>query len=202
MIFCVEAERLYRDEGGLRGRRISTMPVQSSIRINAGGAAFTDSLNRPWDGDKDFTGGSDISTATDITSSLPGFVIPPSDQTLYKSQKAGSSLTFSAPITNGNYTLTLFFAEIEGKTAGQRKFDVKVENKTVLTDFDIAAVAGGINKGMTRRFPVTVSDGKLDIAFTGKVGNAAVAGVLIEIPSFSAVTGATVDNPLTLPGVL
>ena len=51
----------------------------------------------------------------------------------------------------GVYTVKLHFAELDDKmTAGKRVFDVKVQGKTVLKDVDVAKLAGGIKKGITR----------------------------------------------------
>lgn len=47
------------------------------------------------------------------------------------------------------YTLRLHFAESSReKTAGVCKFDIKVNGKVVLPDFDVAAAAGGINRAV------------------------------------------------------
>jgi hypothetical protein len=61
----------------------------------------------------------------------------------------------------------LYFAEIYEPlaTAGNRIFDVQLENQTVLDDLDIAAEAGFGNL-LVKSFEATVdADGVLDLAF-------------------------------------
>ncbi len=50
------------------------------------------------------------------------------------------------------YTVRLHFAELANNTAGQRVFDVKLQGKTVLKDFDILSAAGGMNKAIVKEF--------------------------------------------------
>ena len=71
---------------------------------------------------------------------------------------------------NGDYTLNLLFADYYGP--GQRRFNVSVEGQQVLTNFDISAEAG-VNTALVKSFPVTISDGKLDMAFVSVTGFAA-----------------------------
>jgi outer membrane protein assembly factor BamB len=52
-----------------------------------------------------------------------------------------------------DYTVTLFFAELDQDTQkGQRVFDVKIQGKTVLKDFDILAGVGSPRKALERTF--------------------------------------------------
>jgi hypothetical protein len=80
------------------------------------------------------------------------------------------SLTYySFCLLNGNYTLNLHFAEImftDDKTyssLGKRLFDVYVQGKLVLKDFDIANEAGGVRKEVKREFTAVVSESSLEI---------------------------------------
>ncbi|HVR73498.1 MAG TPA: malectin domain-containing carbohydrate-binding protein, partial [Planctomycetota bacterium] len=52
----------------------------------------------------------------------------------------GSSIRYNEP---GTYTVRLFFAEIEGLGPGARVFDVGLQGRACLQDFDIAKEAGG-----------------------------------------------------------
>jgi YD repeat-containing protein len=142
-----------------------------------------------WDADRGFTGGAPLSTTTAIESAIAGATISADDQKLYQSQRAGSSLVFSAPVTNGTYNVTLYFAEIEGKAIGDRKFGVKVEDAPVLTDFDIVKEAGGANRAISRSFSTTITDGKLDVELTGTAGDAAIAGISLALPSKTSIWG-------------
>jgi outer membrane protein assembly factor BamB len=50
------------------------------------------------------------------------------------------------------YSVRLHFADLENTTSGKRVFDVKLQGKVVLKDFDIVAAAGGGNKAVVREF--------------------------------------------------
>ncbi|XP_077227042.1 putative LRR receptor-like serine/threonine-protein kinase At1g07650 [Tasmannia lanceolata] len=74
-------------------------------------------------------------------------------------------------LQNGNYTVKLHFAEIiftDDKTyssLGKRIFDVYIQGKLVLTDFNIKDEAGGSNKAVIKTFTVNVSSNSLEIHF-------------------------------------
>lgn len=51
-----------------------------------------------------------------------------------------------------SYTVRLHFMEPEDKKAGERRFDVALNGRTVLEDFDIVAEAGFPNVGIVRTF--------------------------------------------------
>ena len=46
----------------------------------------------------------------------------------------------------------MHFAEVEGARPGQRVFDVKLQGKVVLADFDVAKAAGGPNRAVVKEF--------------------------------------------------
>src|SRR5262249_40146566 len=63
------------------------------------------------------------------------------------------------------YTVRLTFADPDNEEAGLRKFDVKLQGKTVLSNFDIVKEAGGANRGIVKEFKgVQVTD-RLDVRF-------------------------------------
>ncbi|KAH9779301.1 putative leucine-rich repeat receptor-like serine/threonine-protein kinase [Citrus sinensis] len=70
---------------------------------------------------------------------------------------------------NGNYTASLHFAEImftNDKTYssfGRRIFDVYIQGKLVLKDFNIEDEAGGIGKAIVRKIPVVVTNSTIEI---------------------------------------
>ena len=64
------------------------------------------------------------------------------------------------------YTVRLYFAETQGAEAGQRRFNVSLQNRMVLDDFDIVKQAGGPNRLVVREFKgINVQD-DLKINFT------------------------------------
>ena len=50
------------------------------------------------------------------------------------------------------YTVRLYFAETQGAEAGQRRFNVLLQGRRVLEDFDIVKQAGGPNRLVVREF--------------------------------------------------
>ncbi|NOZ21893.1 MAG: PQQ-binding-like beta-propeller repeat protein [Planctomycetes bacterium] len=66
------------------------------------------------------------------------------------------------------FTLRLHFAEIAGAKPGQRVFDVKVQGKTALTNFDIAKEAGGVNRAVVKDISDIVASRAIVLEFVPK----------------------------------
>lgn len=75
--------------------------------------------------------------------------------------------------------LELGFVDLEKTKAGERLFDLEVNDKQALTGFDIINEAGGPLKSVVRRFTITPSDGEIDFHFTGLAGDAAISYIRI-----------------------
>ncbi|UCF14956.1 MAG: PQQ-binding-like beta-propeller repeat protein, partial [Phycisphaerales bacterium] len=78
------------------------------------------------------------------------------------------------------YTVRLYFAELENARAGSRVFDVKLQGKTVLAGFDLAKEAGGSHKAVVREFAGVRVTGDVEIEL-------APNGRRTEMPILSAV---------------
>lgn len=167
----------------------STLP----IRINSGGAAYTDSLGQGWQADSDFTGGTTYSVTSAIANT--------NDPTLYQSERRGS-FTYDFAVPSGTYAVTLKFAETSFTSAGQRVFDVAIDGKTVLSNFDIYAAAGGANIALDKTFAVT-SAGRIRIKFSdGSAGKPVVDAIQIVSQATGASTGTTGTAPtVTAPTI-
>lgn len=99
---------------------------------------------------------------------------------------------------NGNYTVTLHFAEIvirdnrSFQSLGKRMFDVYIQGERKLKDFDIRTAAGGVDKALTQKFNAVVEDGILEVRFqyagkgTTAVPRRGIYGPLISAISFEA----------------
>ena len=128
-------------------------------RIDSGGSVnYTDSLGNVWAVDNSFSGGNPFSTSATISGT--------SDPTLYRTNRWGT-FSYSFPVPNGTYLVTLKFAEIYGGTmcTGCRLFNVSIEGTQVLSNFDVYAQPGA-NTALDKTFTVSVTNGSLDIAFT------------------------------------
>ncbi|XP_057986146.1 probable leucine-rich repeat receptor-like serine/threonine-protein kinase At3g14840 isoform X1 [Hevea brasiliensis] len=82
------------------------------------------------------------------------------------------SLTYYARcLANGNYNVTLHFAEIKIRdnrsfhSLGRRIFDVYIQDELMLKDFEIKKEAQGVDKVIIKSFKAVVKDGTLDIRF-------------------------------------
>jgi hypothetical protein len=134
------------------------------LRIDSGGAAYTDSQGRSWLPDVGSVQGWPISTEVPVSGT--------SDPALYRTSRYGGTgrLDYQFRVPNGDYVVTLKFAEILYAAAGTRVFDIALSGAAIRSHFDIFAAAGGANKAFDLSCPVRVTDRQLTIALTGLVG--------------------------------
>jgi hypothetical protein len=163
--------------GILAGFVLACLPAaaqtQQPIRINCGGASYTDTNGQVWQSDSSYNGG----TASSNTVTTTGT----SDPTLYRSNRwSGTPLVYSFPVINGNYQVNLLFAEnVTGlQTVGARVFNVKLDGALVLQKFDIFAAAGA-NAALVESFNATVTNGTIAIEFDSLVQNAKINAIEI-----------------------
>jgi hypothetical protein len=147
--------------------------ADGSIRVNAGGPAYTDSAGNLWAADSGFTGGSAYTTAATIAKT--------SDPTLYRTERYNTgTLEYKTTLPNGQYSVVLKFAEIYFSAAGQRVFNIIINGVTVESNFDPFAAAGGINTAIDKTYPVSVTGGAIDIQFVAVVQNPKVSAIEID----------------------
>ncbi|MBL7473173.1 PKD domain-containing protein [Robertkochia sediminum] len=151
--------------------------VTTVVQINAGGGQeFYE--GKDFSADQFFTGGK---LYTNTQAQVPA---------VFQTERTANPPQFSynIPVTDGNYTVILYFAEIYwGATGGgtggvgSRIFDVTLEGDLVLDNFDIFAEAGA-ETILTKSFIVTISDGSIDLFF-----DASSAAGGIDQPKLSAI---------------
>jgi hypothetical protein len=100
------------------------------------------------------------------------------DAALYQRERVGT-FSYAIPLANGDYELTLKFAELSWNSRGKRVFDVYVEGKPVLKKLDLYAVAGN-NTAYDVSILVKVEDGLLNLDFIPVVDQATVSAILIR----------------------
>ncbi|KAH6764093.1 Leucine-rich repeat transmembrane protein kinase [Perilla frutescens var. frutescens] len=95
---------------------------------------------------------------------------PPVSELYRTARTSPLSLTYyGLCLLNGNYTVKLHFAEIlftndsSFNSLGRRIFDVYLQGKLVLKDFNIAAEAGGPGKPIIKTFTVSVTSRTMKI---------------------------------------
>jgi Malectin domain len=116
----------------------------------------------------------------------------PAPQAVYQSQRTGSSVTYVVQnlAANRAYNVRLHFVESWFTGAGNRRFNVKIGNTQVLSDFDIFQAAGGRNIAVAKQFVASADgSGKITIALAATVNLASIAG--IEVTSSSATASST-----------
>ena len=205
---------------GLGGEAVETQVV---YRVNAGGAALSGTPS--WSADTyekpsaytnaSATGNSTFVTSATIDTSHPS-VPAGTPAALFQSERwdgaATPEMQWDFPVQAGGHEVRLYFAEIYdgAKSVGARVFDVSIEGKLVLDDFDAYAAAGGGNKGIVKSFLVT-TDSNVDIDLGHVVENPAIKGIEILAAStanklaadptaldFTAGVGSTTSKTLTL----
>ena len=95
------------------------------IRLNGGGAGFTDSRGHFWEADRDFNTGGVSSYSSPIGNT--------SDDALYQKERwdqdAQPELQYTLPVPNSRYLVRLNFAENYARNfaVGRRTFGVNIE---------------------------------------------------------------------------
>jgi hypothetical protein len=75
--------------------------------------------------------------------------------------------SMSVPLAAGRtYTVRLYFVEPDGLPPGRRRFDVSLQGRPVLKDFDISQEAGGPNRALVREFKAIKVPRELTITLT------------------------------------
>ncbi|XP_022134227.1 probable leucine-rich repeat receptor-like serine/threonine-protein kinase At3g14840 [Momordica charantia] len=99
--------------------------------------------------------------------------LPMVDSKLYETARISPmTLTYYVYcMGNGNYTISLHFAEITitndqtFNSLGRRIFDIYVQGRLVLKDFNIVDAAGGAGKPVTKKISIPVTSNTIDIRF-------------------------------------
>lgn len=157
-----------------------------TVRINAGGQAYTDSNGVTWSADTSFSGGATAAT----TASIRGTNTP----ALYQRSRTGA-FSYNFAVGNGGCTVKLRFAEIQYTQTGQRVFNVQINGQTVLSNFDIMTKTGAPNTAWDSQYQVNVTNGQLTVQFTPVVAGALVSAVEITTSASSAPAIAVALSP-------
>jgi hypothetical protein len=174
---------------------LSTQAAQNNtLSIHVGGGAIGAFV-----ADTDGTGGTISTTSSPIDVSAANAA----PAGVYQAQRYGS-MTYTIPgfTPSGTYTVRLHFAEMywgaNGRSggAGSRKFNVAINGKTVLSNFDVFAAAGAANKAVVVDEPSTAdANGMFTIALTnGSADNAMLNGVQILPVTLNDVQAANVGG--------
>ncbi len=177
------------------------------IRVNAGGAAQTvNGVN--WTGCTAVSacggwvsGGSP--NAPTITSTIAGYTADTNEaihQTEWTGRQGGGSnkaaFTYTFPVQSGQYDVRLHFTELTKTAPGARTFNVKVNDSSFLTNFDIYNQAGGSYKSIVQSTRVNDVNGKITVAFVANIDKAKVDAleVLPVLPATTTTASTTTTS--------
>jgi Malectin domain len=147
-------------------------PAHPSViwTVNAGGPRYTDGQGIVYRGHTRFSTGG----AYTVTAAIAGTT----DDRLYQSERYGD-FGYTIPVANGDYLVTLKFAEIYWTQPGQRVFNVLLEGVKVISNLDLIAKVGP-NRAYDVTLPVRVTDGQLNIKFQSVVDYAKVSAIMVQ----------------------
>jgi hypothetical protein len=169
------------NNASVSGIEIVTASTSGPTDINAGGPGVGAFL-----ADTDFNGGSTINHANTID--LSG-VTNPAPAAVYQTARvaatigAGTTFSYTIPgLTAGSsHTVRLHFAETFWTAAGQRVFNVSINGTQVLTNFDIFATAGAMNRAVIEQFSASANgSGQIVIQFTTVTDKALISGIEVQ----------------------
>ena len=161
------------------------------VAINCGGPTFTSGGGRVYLADVHSTGGS-----TSSTSSAIGLT---TDDTVYQSERWGA-FSYSIPVSNGTYRLTLQFAEIFAQitAANLRVFSLVLQIGTAqeqtISAIDIYAAAGALNAYDLQR-TVVVTNGAITITAVAQVQQPKLSAIIVESNAGGTYTPSVVPAP-------
>ncbi|MEM9933017.1 MAG: malectin domain-containing carbohydrate-binding protein [Bacteroidota bacterium] len=142
----------------------------STIRINAGGPAFTNSAGLEFQADKYFLGNTSEYT---VNSEIAGT----QDDVLYQSERWGYEFSYQIPVINGEYNVVLHFAEVYWSDAGKRVFDISAEGEEYFSSYDIYEEYGKNAVAVEVLNGVIVADGVLNLDFLSRKHMAKISAI-------------------------
>lgn len=155
------------------------------LRVNAGAdEAYTDKAGNLWLPEKMYTKGGGYGFVGDELNRIYRGEIGiegTDDPAIYRTER-WSMEKFIAEVPDGKYTVRLHFAETypDIDIDGPRIFDVKIQGKAVLKDFNVSKQAGGVRKALVKTFRgIEVNNGMLEITFVPNMQNPEINGIEI-----------------------
>jgi hypothetical protein len=166
----------FKANDGKTDSNIATVAVTISrpgnvvFALNAGGPRFVDRNGVTYAADSHYTGGGVAKTTSPIADTL--------DDTLYQSERNGN-FAYAVPLSNGHYLVTLKFVEMTLSTNNQSVFDVLMEGREVLANFDVYANVGTL-RAYDLQIPVRITDGTLNLSTRADIGKAKLCAFTVQ----------------------
>lgn len=173
--------------------------VTAHYRINSGSSTAVTIGGKVWAADNQFA----YDNLEPYSNRYLSQIAATDEDAIYLTEQSsnGDKLPFryEIPVSNDNYVVRLHFAEIYwgalgGGTSGgvgSRVMGVAIEGQTLLSQFDVVKEVGKAT-AVIKNFPVSVTDGKLNINFNASVNRPMVCAV--EVYSFSSPTSTNIAS--------
>lgn len=152
-------------------------PGLSLTKINCGGDQIMDFAE-----DNYYSGGAVRVVNNDIDCTAP--MTGPKE--MYQNERFANTIIYTIPVkalpTGKSYTVNMHWAETIFSAPGKRKFNVVINNKDVLADFDVVQEAGKSNKAIVKQFNQVSpnKDGTIEVKLTkGSTGYPMISGIEI-----------------------
>ena len=154
-----------------------------AIRVNCGGGPYTDARNNLWSADQAYTpGGWGYTGSNRNAYSTTNPITNTTDPILYQTESwfSGPAGEYRFTVPNGNYLVTLKFAEIYSgiNPSNPRIFSVTINGNPVITGLNLYATSG-LYSATDGTYPVTVNDGDLLIDFIKGQENPKISAIEI-----------------------
>lgn len=168
----------------------------NEYRVLSGPVPYTDSASKVWAAEQPFSDGGWGYVNGNGGAYTGDAIAGTADDGVYQWEhvwtgNGAPGYRFTVP--NGRYQVTLKFAEIWHVEPAYRVFDVRIEGRTALANFDIFAAAGAHDKKVDKAFVVDVVDDEVTIDFVKGPGS-------IDWPKVSAIEVKPVFSLRMLPG--
>jgi hypothetical protein len=154
----------------------TSLPANEAFRFNAAGPQVTNSIG---------TFAKDAYFATSLARTIVKPIAGTTNDAIYQSERyaiaPNRNLNYAIPVSNGQYKVVLHFAELYHTSVGKRVFDVVIENKKVLDNYDIVKSVGA-NTADVKTFTANVTDGAVNLSFMGLTSIGAIG-----VPKVSAI---------------
>jgi hypothetical protein len=99
------------------------------------------------------------------------------DDKLFQSERWGL-MSYLFDVSNGQYQVTLYFAEIYFTQSAKRVFNVEIEGQSVLNKYDIFAAVGH-DVATQKQFTINVADNQLNIDFIADIEDPKIAAIQV-----------------------
>jgi Malectin domain len=165
--------------------------TQTTVRVNCGGAQYTDSKGNIWKADFGFSGGKEINN----TGSISGTP----DPTLFNTYHWDPG-NYTLQVPNGKYQVNLYFAEAtpSDEKIGARVFNVLVQGAVAFSNLDVFREVGA-GTALIKSTTASVTNGTIKIGFDYESGSEPQVSAIEILPASTTLSGPTLTLSFKYP---